>query len=160
MGEAERIADMEAPAFTDCLLQMIDSLGSWGPLRGLTPQQKAGRRFLLRPDARIGFADDLAVNCFGLPDVATWHAHLGLFFRAVALTIERRRRIPVCSLIDVNGEGFGRGIVYAGRLVLVVKSLRGGQPSFSTLEQAAATGEAWVKNGLEWLDRYPEMAKL
>ncbi|WP_052339739.1 DUF269 domain-containing protein [Gorillibacterium massiliense] len=143
--------------FLDCLNQVIHAAQPWGTPAKLTPQQKAERVFFLRS----GPAKNAVVpNCFGLPDIGQWHDQLDLFFRAVSIAIERQRGLPVCSLVDLNHEGFGRGLVYAGRLVLVVKSLRGGNPLFTTLEQAAKTGEIWVQQGLEWLDRYPEIAKV
>lgn len=157
MGEKGLLTEAHAPAFIDSLMQVIDASLPWGTPRGLSPQQKAERVFLIRAgDAK----ESAAANCFGLPDVGKWRDQLDMFLRAVAVAIERQRGIQVCSMVDLDSEGFGRGIVYAGRLVLIVKSLRGGQPSFTTLEQAAELGEAWVENGMEWLDRYPEMAKM
>jgi probable nitrogen fixation protein len=84
---------------------------------------------------------------------------LRCFYQAVAAGIERSGHVLTAVVVDVNGEGFGRALVIAGRLVVLAQSLRNaGGFGFASLPALAAAGDALVAEGVSVLDRYPEVA--
>ena len=84
---------------------------------------------------------------------------LRCFHQAVAAGVERSGHVLTAVAVDVNGEGFGRVLVIAGRLVLLAESQRdAGNFGFPSLAALAAAGERLVARALAALDRYPEVA--
>lgn len=140
--------------FVDSLAQIIDSYDSLGVYRKFTKEQKIARSFLMTKEEKQQMA-----ACGHVDD--KYKAQVTLFFQAVALAVEQRTGKMVSSIVEMNGEGFGRALIYAGRLVLVSKGLRGTQQfSFTDGEKAALEGEKNVTAAIEWLERYPDIAKL
>jgi probable nitrogen fixation protein len=81
------------------------------------------------------------------------------FYQAVAAGVERIGHVLTAVLVDVNGEGFGRVLVVAGRLVLLAESVRdAGGFGFPSLPALAAAGDRLVARAVTVLDRYPEVA--
>jgi probable nitrogen fixation protein len=94
----------------------------------------------------------------GDPDPETlWH--MELFYNAVGLTIERITDVMVCPLMKLHHEGFGRLVLTAGRLIVINKNLRDVHRfGFESLEKLEAEGEKLVVAGVEWIEKYPEVA--
>jgi probable nitrogen fixation protein len=93
------------------------------------------------------------------PDPETlWR--MELFYNAVGLTIERITGVMVSPLMNLHHEGFGRLVLTAGRLIVINKNLRDVHRfGFQSLEQLEAKGEELVATGLEWIEKYPEVAR-
>ena len=84
---------------------------------------------------------------------------LRAFHQAVAAGVERAGHVMTAVAVDVNGEGFGRVLVVAGRLLLLAESQRdAGNLGFPSLVALAAAGERLVARAVAVLDRYPEVA--
>ncbi len=99
------------------------------------------------------------IPMLGDPDPETiWR--LELFYNAIALTIERATGVMVTSLMKMHHEGFGRMILAAGRLIVVNKQLRDVHRfGFNSLEKLADDGGKLVANGIEMINRYPDVAR-
>ena len=96
----------------------------------------------------------------GDPDPDTlWR--LELFYNAVGLAIERTTGVMVQPMMKMHHEGFGRMILTAGRLIVVVKHLRDVHRfGFDTLEKLAEEGAKLIAAGTEMIEKYPEVARI
>ena len=102
---------------------------------------------VVRPDGSCA-ADALAVE------------RVRTFFQAVAAGIERAAGVMTAVAVDVNGEGFGRVFVLAGRLVAIAESMRdAGRFAFADVPALAAAGDALVARAVAVLAVHPEVAR-
>ncbi|BAT52720.1 hypothetical protein NOS3756_16610 [Nostoc sp. NIES-3756] len=92
---------------------------------------------------------------------AVTQARIMSFFRAVAARIEQETGLISQVVIDLSHEGFGWALVFSGRLLLTVKTLRDAHRfGFDSLEKLAEEGEKFVEKGLDLAKRYREVSKL
>jgi len=100
------------------------------------------------------------ISIEGEVDAAT-QARIAVFYRAVAARIEQESGLISQVLVDINHEGFGWALVFSGRLLLTVKTLRDAHRfGFESIEQLAEEGETLVQKGLELVQRFPEVGQL
>lgn len=99
------------------------------------------------------------IPMMGDPDPETiWR--LELFYNAVGLVIERATGVMVTPMMKMHHEGFGRMVLTAGRLVVVNKQLRDVHRfGFESWEKLAAEGEKFVAQGVQMIEKFPEVAK-
>lgn len=83
------------------------------------------------------------------------------FYRAVAACIEQETGLLSQVVLDLNHEGFGWALVFSGRLLLSVKTIRDAHRfGFESLENVAEEGEKFVQKGTDLAKRFPEVGKL
>ena len=83
-----------------------------------------------------------------------------LFFNAVGLAIERATGCMVSPMMKMSHEGFGRQVLMAGRLIVVNKQLRDVHRfGFLSLEKLAEEGSKYVQQGIEMIEKFPDVAK-
>jgi probable nitrogen fixation protein len=83
------------------------------------------------------------------------------FYRAIAYRIEAETGQLAQVVIDLSHEGFGWALVFCGRLLVVCKTLRDAQRyGFNSLEQLTEEGEKLVQKGIDYINRFPEVAKI
>jgi probable nitrogen fixation protein len=88
-------------------------------------------------------------------------ARIMAFFRAVAARIEQETGLISQVVIDLSHEGFGWALVFSGRLLLAVRTLRDAHRfGFDSLEKLAEEGEKFVQKGIDLAKRFPEVGKL
>ncbi|MBG1269946.1 NifX-associated nitrogen fixation protein [Nostoc sp. WHI] len=88
-------------------------------------------------------------------------ARIMAFFRAVAAEIEQETGLISQVVVDLSHEGFGWALVFSGRLLLAVKTLRDAHRfGFDSLDKLAEEGENYVKKGLDLAKRFPEVGNL
>ncbi|MCC9624206.1 NifX-associated nitrogen fixation protein [Thalassospira sp. MA62] len=99
-----------------------------------------------------------ALPIVGDPDPDTiWR--MELFFNAVSLSIERETRVMISPMLNMHHEGFGRMVLIGGRLIVVNKQLRDVHRfGFPSLEKLADQGDRYVRDGVEMINRFPEVA--
>ena len=91
---------------------------------------------------------------------AAAEARIRVFFQAVAAGIEKATGAFTTTVLDLSHEGFGRVIVFAGRLVVLSEVLRDAQRfGFPSAERLADRGESLVTAGIKVLGSYPEVAR-
>jgi probable nitrogen fixation protein len=92
------------------------------------------------------------------PDPETlWR--MELFYNAIGLSIERVTGVMVSPLMKLHHEGFGRLVLTAGRLVVFNKHLRDVHRfGFDSLEKLESEGERIVAEGIDWIEKYPDVA--
>jgi probable nitrogen fixation protein len=82
------------------------------------------------------------------------------FFRAVGAGIEERTGVRCVAMLRMRREGHGTVVVIAGRLVAVSRWFQEATAfHFDSLELLAAAGERLVRDGVEMVERYPEVAR-
>jgi len=151
----ESTAQVTAPATLGFLQELIkqwraqDLHGSWDKKSDydllepyiLTPEKRRELPMMSDPD----------------PDTL-WR--MELFYNAIGLTIERATGVMVSPIIKLHHEGFGRLVLTAGRLIVVNKYLRDVHRfGFESLEKLEAEGEKLSVAGVEWIEKYPEVAR-
>jgi probable nitrogen fixation protein len=63
-------------------------------------------------------------------------------------------------MTKMSHEGFGRTVLTTGRLIVVNRYLRDVHRfGFPSLEKLAAAGNKLVKEGVDMIEKYPEVAK-
>jgi probable nitrogen fixation protein len=83
-----------------------------------------------------------------------------LFYNAIGLAIERTTGVMVSPIFRLHHEGFGRLVLTAGRLIVLNKNLRDVHRfGFESMEKLEAEGEKLVAAGVEWIEKYPEVAR-
>ncbi len=91
---------------------------------------------------------------------AATEGRIRAFFQAVAVGIEKATGAFTTTVVDLSHEGFGRVIVFAGRLVVLSEVLRDAQRfGFPSAERLAGQGERLVTAGLKVFGTYPEVAR-
>ncbi len=84
-----------------------------------------------------------------------------IFYRAVAARIEQETGLLSQVVVDLSHEGFGWALVFSGRLLLVVKTLRDVHRfGFDSLEKLSEDGEKLVHKGVELAKNYSEVSKI
>jgi probable nitrogen fixation protein len=62
--------------------------------------------------------------------------------------------------MKLHHEGFGRLALTAGRLIVINKNLRDVHRfGFESVEKLEQEGERLVATGLDWIEKYPEVAR-
>lgn len=100
-----------------------------------------------------------ALPLMGDPDPETiWR--MELFYNAVALSIEKATGVMVSPMLKMSHEGFGRMVLIGGRLIVVNKQLRDVHRfGFDNLAKLAEEGDKAVKQGVEMIEKFPDVAK-
>lgn len=143
-GEIER----PVHPFSECLKRVAAAHEQFGFLFPKSGDERVARLF--------GEGKSKGVPaCGAAPDETKLAA--SVYFRAVAYTLELRTGKRAMCMVEWDAEGFGRALVYAGRLVLVTKAWRPGHFGFAGVEQAYQEGESLVASGTEWLEKYPAL---
>jgi probable nitrogen fixation protein len=85
-------------------------------------------------------------------------SRINAFFRAVASSIEMETGMISNVVIQLGHEGFGWALVFSGRLLLTIKTLRDAHRfGFESLEKLAEEGDNFVQKGIELAQRFPEV---
>lgn len=100
-----------------------------------------------------------ALPLIGDPDPETiWR--LELFFNAICLLIEKETRVMISPMLKMSHEGFGRMVLIGGRLIVVNKQLRDVHRfGFDNLGKLAEEGTKFVTQGVEMIQKFPDVAK-
>lgn len=118
-------------------------------LDSTTPDFELLGPLVLHPGARPAGAAD--------PEVF-WR--IEAFFRAVGASIEERTGVECLPILRMRREGFGMVVLLAGRLVAVSRWFQDATAfHFDSLEALAASGERLVHEGVEMIERHPDVAR-
>ncbi len=84
-----------------------------------------------------------------------------IYYRAIAALIEKETGLLAQVVLDLNGEGFGWVLVFSGRLLLVVNTLRDAHRfGFDSLDQLVEKATALIDQGIQLARTYPEVGRL
>jgi len=152
---AESVEQTAAPAARGFLNELIkqwraqDTYGSWDQKRDFDLLEP----YILTKEKRR------EIPIMSDPDPETlWR--MELFYNAVGLAVERATGIMVSPLMKLHHEGFGRLVLTAGRLIVINKHLREVHRfGFESVEKLESEGERLVASAIEWIEKYPEVAR-
>ncbi len=83
------------------------------------------------------------------------------FYRAAAACIEKETGLLSQVVVDLNHEGFGWTLVFAGNLLLVRKTIRDAHRfGYDSLEKVAEDGEKIITKAVDLATRFPEVGRL
>ena len=83
------------------------------------------------------------------------------FYNAIAALIEKECRLMAVPSINLTHEGFGRGLITVGKLVVMDKTLRDVHRfSFPTLSKMKDEADKLLSVALEIVGEYPKVAGL
>lgn len=100
-----------------------------------------------------------AIPQFGDIDEKT-KSRIQLFYNAVGSAIESQTGVMMNSLMEMSHEGFGRIIVYAGKLILVEKILRDAHRfGYESIDKLAEDGSKLVSKGVATFKEFEAVAK-
>jgi probable nitrogen fixation protein len=83
------------------------------------------------------------------------------FYRAAAACIEKETGLLSQVVVDLNHEGFGWILVFAGHLLLIRKTMRDAHRfGYDSLEKVAEEGEKLVAKAADLAKQFPEVGRL
>ncbi|MDR2689196.1 MAG: NifX-associated nitrogen fixation protein [Azoarcus sp.] len=145
--------DLAATDFFKEMDRQTRALDSYGTCDGW-PIDKVLAPYVLTKEQRkqipvIGDPDDVTI------------ARVKAFHNAIAALIEKECGLMAVPIINITHEGFGRGLITIGKLVVYDRSLRDvhrfGFDSFSKMKDEA---DKHLAVALEIIGKYPEVAGL
>jgi probable nitrogen fixation protein len=141
------------PPFLKALVQQIRAQDSYGFYRNWTDE------LILKPYI-VTKQKKREISVEGEVDPATI-SRINAFFRAVAASIEKETGLISNVVIELGHEGFGWALVFSGRLLLAVKTLRDAHRfGFDSFEKLDEEGTKFVEKGIDLAKRFPEVGNL
>lgn len=96
----------------------------------------------------------------GDPDEATV-ARLKAYYNAIAAGIEREIELMAVPVVNLSHEGFGKGLILVGKLLVLNKTLRDVHRfGFDSLEAFVKDMEKNINTSVELVNSYREVAEL
>jgi probable nitrogen fixation protein len=139
---------------TDFVKEMVRqtrALDSYGTYDGL-PTEQLLAPYILTKERKA------EIPLVGDPDEETL-SRIKAFYNAVAVLIEKECGKMAVPLVHLTHEGFGRGLITVGKLVVMDKTLRDvhrfGYDSFSKMKTEA---DKVLSVALEIIGKYPDVA--
>lgn len=141
---------------TDFIKEMVRqmrALDSYGQYDG-QPAERLLDPFILTKERKaeiplIGDPDDTTIAC------------VRAFYNAIAVMIERECGLMAVPLIHLSHEGFGRGLITVGKLVVLDRTLRDVHRfGFENLSKMKNEADKYLSVALEIIGKYPNVAGL
>ena len=140
-----------AAGFLPHLVGQLRATDSYGRLDGVADER------LLGPYLIMSVPDGIVLPCVVNPAAA---GRVRAFFRAVAAGVERATALATDSAVDIDAEGFGRAVVFVGRLVVVCETLRDLNAfGFRSLQRLDEHGAGLVDAAARTVSAHPEVAR-
>jgi probable nitrogen fixation protein len=139
--------------FLKTLVQQIRASDSYGFYRNWSDE------LILKPFV-VTKQNKKQISVEGEIDPATI-SRINAFFRAVAASIEQETCMISNVVIHLGHEGFGWALVFSGRLLLAIKTLRDAHRfGFESLEKLNEEGQNFVQKGIDLAQRFPQVGNL
>jgi probable nitrogen fixation protein len=141
---------------TDFIREMVRqmrALDSYGQYDGATAEAMLDPFVLTK-------ARKAEIPLVGDPDEITV-ARIKAFYNAIAVLIEKECGLMAVPLIHLTHEGFGRGLITVGKLVVVDRTLRDVHRfGFESLSKMKTEADKYLSVALEIVGRFPAVAGL
>ena len=83
------------------------------------------------------------------------------FYKAVAFSIEKNIGVMCSTVLNLDHEGSGLLLIYAGRLILILKGIRdAGSFGFKSVEAIEKEGQKLIESALKIYEKYKEVANI
>jgi len=100
------------------------------------------------------------IPVIGDPDDITM-SRVKAYYNALSCLIENETGLMAVPMINLTHEGFGRAMIFVGRLIVVNKTLRDVHRfGFKTSEKMVEESDKIVTGAAELVEKYREVAKL
>jgi probable nitrogen fixation protein len=141
---------------TDFMKEMVRqmrALDRYGQYDG-QPAERLLDGFILTKERKadiplVGDPDEGTVSC------------VQAFYNAIAVLIEKECGLMAISLVHLSHEGFGRGLITVGKLVVLDRTLRDVHRfGFDSLSKMKTEADKYLSVALEIVGKYPEVAGL
>jgi len=150
MSAADPILDTD---FIKEMLRQLRALDSYGQYDGKPPEA------LLAPCV-LTKERKAEIPLVGDPDEEIL-ARVKAFYNAIAVLIEKECGLMAVPLIHLTHEGFGRGLITVGKLVVLDRTLRDVHRfGFESLSKMKTEADKYLAVALEIVGKYPEVAGL
>ena len=143
---------MTKPSFTDDLIRLLRANDTFGAWERKSDEEILAPFIITKAQRReIPIIDD--------PDPDTlWR--LELFYAAIGLGIEKRTNLIATPMMKMSHEGFGRIILFTGRLIVLNKNLRDVHRfGFDSLEKLEEGAMKKIDEAVAMIERFPEVAR-
>ena len=143
---------MTKPSFTDDLIRLLRANDTFGAWERKSDEEVLAPFILTKAQRReIPIIDD--------PDPDTlWR--LELFYAAIGLGIEKRTNLIATPMMKMSHEGFGRIILFTGRLIVLNKNLRDVHRfGFDSLEKLEEGAMKKIDEAVAMIEKFPEVAR-
>lgn len=150
--ESEAIADYSKTPFYRQMVVQLRALDSYGTYDTWT-DDKVIAPLILTKDRRqeipiIGDPDEIVIS------------RIKAYYNALSSSIEKATGNMAVPLINLTHEGFGRAVIYVGRLLVVNKTLRDAHRfGFSSVERLCVDSARIVDNAAALIKKFPEVAE-
>ncbi|MDM3844638.1 MAG: NifX-associated nitrogen fixation protein [Aphanizomenon gracile PMC638.10] len=139
--------------FHKSLVQQIRAQDSYGFYRNWTDE------LILKPYV-VTKKKKREISVEGEIDPATI-SRIHVFFRAIASSIEKETGLISNVVVELGHEGFGWALIFSGRLLLTVKTLRDAHRfGFDSFEKLDEEGTKFIEKGIDLAKRFPEVGNL
>jgi probable nitrogen fixation protein len=144
---------IRATDFIKEMIRQMRALDSYGQFDG-HPVERLLEPFVLTKERKaeiplIGDPDETTVAC------------VRAFYNAIAVLIEKECGLMAVPLIHLTHEGFGRGMITVGKLVVLDRTLRDVHRfGFENLSKMKTEADKYLSVALEIIGKYPDVAGL
>ncbi|MBD2459887.1 NifX-associated nitrogen fixation protein [Oscillatoria sp. FACHB-1407] len=143
---------LESP-FLKAVVQQIRANDPYGTFRNWSDE------LLLKPYV-VSKAQKREISVDGDVDPIT-KGRILAFYRGIASCIEAETGQLAQVVVDLSHEGFGWALIFCGRLLVVSRTLRDAQRfGFDNLEKVAAEGDKLAQSGIDYIRRFPDVARI
>ncbi|NEQ95415.1 MAG: NifX-associated nitrogen fixation protein [Cyanothece sp. SIO2G6] len=150
--ETEAMSVADSP-FLQAIVQQIRANDPYGTYRNWADE------LLLKPFI-MSKAEKREIPVEGDIDPMT-KGRIFAFYRAIAARIEEETGQLATVVVDLSHEGFGWVLIFAGRLILVSRTLRDAQRfGYASIDKMAKEGEKLTQKGVEMATKYSEVCDL
>ena len=150
IAERDPIYDTD---FIKEMLRQMRALDSYGQYDG-KPVEKILAPFVLSRERKA------EIPLVGDPDETTL-ARVKAFYNAIAVLIEKECGLMAVPMIHLTHEGFGRGLITVGKLVVLDRSLRDVHRfGFESLSKMKTEADKLLSVALEVVGKHPDVAGL
>ena len=150
MSAADPILDTD---FIKEMLRQLRALDSYGQYDGKPPEAMLAHCVLTKERKA-------ELPLIGDPD-ETVLARVKAFYNAIAVLIEKECGLMAVPLLHLTHEGFGRGLITVGKLVVLDRTLRDVHRfGFESLSKMKNEADKYLAVALEIVGKYPEVAGL
>jgi probable nitrogen fixation protein len=129
--------------FLQALIEQIRAQDQFGAWEGKTDDELLAKKYVKTKEQirALGVIADIDEETID---------NLKMLFKAVATAFERKTNKMVSVVMEMNHEGFGRGVAIAGDIVVMDKTFRDAHRfAFESVEKLAIEGEKWLKKAFE-----------
>ena len=138
----------EFSPFTQELIRQLRALDQFGNWAKMSDEELLAKKYVktkedLKSIPIIADIDEVLIG------------DIKIIFKAVALQFERQTGVMCNVIMEMSHEGFGRCIVFAGRIILVDKYFKDAHRfGFRTLEKLYEEGDKFLNNSFEIYNKF------